>query len=72
MLGNTKSGKYAEFDLEGIFDGKSYAAVNVTIKDPVLGNQGDGYLWDTGVGYFGEAQLFNKCASGTIVDIKPA
>lgn len=37
MLGNTKSEKYAEFDLEEIFDGKSYVAVNVTIKESHFG-----------------------------------
>ena len=72
MLGNTKDEKYAPFDLQSLFNGKSYVAVSVTVKDPILGYQGSGYLWDNnGIGYFGEMQLFGKYASGTIVDIQP-
>lgn len=66
-LGNTKSEKYSEFNLENIFSGKSYAAVSVTVKDPIFGWQGNGFVLDNE--FFGERFLFGKCASGTIVDI---
>lgn len=71
QLGSTKSGKYAEFGLEELFGGKSYVAVTVTIKDPILGNQFGGYAWDMGHVYFGEYKLFEEYASGIIADIKP-
>lgn len=70
QLGNTRSGKYTEFDLETLFGGKSYVPVTVTIKDPILGNQFGGYACDTEDVYFGECISFGEYASGTIVGIK--
>lgn len=68
-LGNTKSEKYSGLNLEAVFDGKSYAYVTLTVKDPILAPQGGGCLVDTEQAYFGEYKWFETYATGSIVDI---
>lgn len=69
-LGNTKSEKYSGHNLEDVFDGKSYAYVTLTVKDPILAPQGGGCLVDTEQAYFGEYKWFETYVTGTITDIR--
>lgn len=69
-LGNTKSDKYEKLDLEGIFDGKSYAAVTVTIKDPVFARKGAGYpMKSTDTGIMEPYYMLETCVTGEIVQL---
>lgn len=63
-LGNTKSKQYAEFDLETLFDGKSYTAVNVTVRDPIFGEQYGGYFWYSESGIYEPSELYYMRPSG--------